>query len=157
MSKYFRWLVGAVEVRVVPRYGVRGCAAVCVHIYPQEGPCEITAFKNTKKIHLHDGGSYEVIQSCYTHQHLIIDSVFLRPLISPESIHLLHIIQGDHAISEDDVQQTIRAEQKLTSKVLPVQLGHFHQHAHRPGVHLVRVFPNKKHKCHCHFCQRVQK
>lgn len=39
----------------------------------------------------------------------------LRPLSSPESIHLLHIIQGDHAISQDDVQQTIRAEQKLTT------------------------------------------
>lgn len=50
-----------------------------------------------------------------THQHWIIYTTILRPLISPQSIHLLHIIQGDHAVSQDDVQQTIRAEQKLTA------------------------------------------
>lgn len=49
MSKDLRWLVGAVEVRIVLRYGIRGCTAVCVHIYPQDGPCEITAFKKHKK------------------------------------------------------------------------------------------------------------
>lgn len=65
----------------------------------------------------------------------------LRLLISPEPVHLLHVVQGDHAISQNNVQKTIRAKQKLTTKVLPVQLCHFHQHPHGPGVHLVGVFP----------------
>lgn len=57
MGEDFRWLVGAVEVRVVLWYGIGGCAAVCVHIYPQDRPCEITAFKHTDKTHLHNGRS----------------------------------------------------------------------------------------------------
>lgn len=66
---------------------------------------------------------------------------FLRPPISPETVHLLHIVQGDHAVSQDDVQQTIGAEEELATEVLPVQLRHFHQHSHGSSVHLVRVFP----------------
>lgn len=68
----------------------------------------------------------------------------VRPLFSPESIHLLHVIQGDHAIPQDDVQQTVRAEKKMTTKVLPVQLCHFYEHPHSPRVHLVWVFPKEK-------------
>lgn len=66
---------------------------------------------------------------------------FVGPPISPETIHFLHIVQGDHAVSQDDVQQTIRAEEELATEVLPVQLRHFHQHSHSSSVHLVRVFP----------------
>lgn len=69
------------------------------------------------------------------------ESICRIHLSSPQSIHLLHIIQGNHAISQDNVQQTIRAKQKLTAEVLPVQLCHFHQHPYSPGVHLVWVFP----------------
>lgn len=47
-------------------------------------------------------------------------------LILPQSIHFFHIIQSDHAISQDDVQQTIRTKEKLAPKVLPMQLRHFH-------------------------------
>jgi hypothetical protein len=49
VGEYFRRLVGAVEVRVVPRYCVRRRTAVCVHIHPQNRPGEITAFKQTQK------------------------------------------------------------------------------------------------------------
>ena len=49
VGKDFRRLVGAVEVRVVPRYGVRGRTAVRVHVHPQNGPGEITAFKQTEE------------------------------------------------------------------------------------------------------------
>lgn len=66
---------------------------------------------------------------------------FVRPPNSPETIHLLHIVQGDHAVSQDDVQQTIGAEEELATEVLSVQLRHFHQHSHGSSVHLVRVFP----------------
>lgn len=66
---------------------------------------------------------------------------FLRTPISPETVHLLHIVQGDHAVSQDDVQQTIGAEEELATKVLPVQLRHFYQHPHGSSVHLVRIFP----------------
>lgn len=60
--------------------------------------------------------------------------------ISPEPVHLLHVVQGDHAVSQDDVQQAVGAEQELPPEVLPVQLCHLHQHPHGPGVHLVGVF-----------------
>lgn len=66
---------------------------------------------------------------------------FLRPPVSPETVHLLHIVQGDHAVSQDDVQQTIGAEEELATEVLPVQLCHFHQHPHGSSVHLVGIFP----------------
>lgn len=35
VSEDFRWLVGAVEVRVVPGYGVRGRTDIRVHVHPQ--------------------------------------------------------------------------------------------------------------------------
>lgn len=43
MGKDLRGLIGAVEVRVVFRDGVRGSAGVSVHVHPQSGSCEITA------------------------------------------------------------------------------------------------------------------
>ena len=49
VGKYFWWLVGAVEVGVVPGYGVGSRAAVCVHVHPQHRPCEITADSTHKK------------------------------------------------------------------------------------------------------------
>lgn len=42
-------LVGAVEVRVVPRDGVRGRAAVRVHVHPQDGAGEVAAFTQAGK------------------------------------------------------------------------------------------------------------
>lgn len=65
----------------------------------------------------------------------------LRPLLSPETVHLLHVVQGDHAVSQDDVQEPVGAEEELATEVLPVQLCHLHQHSHGSSVHLVRVFP----------------
>lgn len=59
----------------------------------------------------------------------------------PEAIHLFHVVQGDHAISQEDVQQAVGVEQKLASQVLPMQLSHLHQHPHGPSVHLVWVLP----------------
>lgn len=64
-----------------------------------------------------------------------------RPPTSPEPVHLLHVVQGDHAVSQNDVEQTVGAEEELATEVLPVQLRHFHQHSHGSGVHLVWVFP----------------
>lgn len=66
---------------------------------------------------------------------------FVKPPISPKTVHLLHIVQGDHAVSQDDVQQTIGVEEELATEVLSVQLRHFHQHSHSSSVHLVWVFP----------------
>lgn len=43
MGKDLRRLVGAVEVRVVLRDGIRGRAAVRVHVHPQDGAGEIAA------------------------------------------------------------------------------------------------------------------
>lgn len=65
-------------------------------------------------------------------------------MISPEPVHLLHIVQRDHAISQDNVQQAIRAEQELTTEVFPVQLCNLHEHPHCPGVNLVWVFSEGK-------------
>lgn len=68
----------------------------------------------------------------------------LTSLSSPEAVHLLHVVQGDHAVSQDDVQEAVGAEQQLAPQVLAVQLGHLHQRAHRPRVHLVGRFPDKE-------------
>lgn len=67
----------------------------------------------------------------------------VRGLVSPEPVHLLHVVQRDHAVAQDNVQETVGAEQQLAAEVLPVQLRHFHQHPHGPGVHLVGVFPTE--------------
>lgn len=45
MGKDLRWLVGAVEVRVVLGDGIRGRAAVRVHVHPQDGAGEIAAIR----------------------------------------------------------------------------------------------------------------
>jgi hypothetical protein len=42
VGKYFWGLVGAVEVRVTPRYGIRHIAHVGVHVQPQHRACEVT-------------------------------------------------------------------------------------------------------------------
>lgn len=42
VGKHFGGLVGAVEVRVAPRYGIGHTAHVCVHVQPQHRACEIT-------------------------------------------------------------------------------------------------------------------
>lgn len=39
-----------------------------------------------------------------------LNCTMLRLLISPEPVHLLHVVQGDHAISQNNVQQTIGAK-----------------------------------------------
>lgn len=39
---------------------------------------------------------------------------------SPQSIHFLHVIQGDHPVSQDDVQQAVGAKQQLAAEVFPV-------------------------------------
>lgn len=49
VSKDLGRLVGAVEVRVVPRDGIRGRAAVRVHVHPQDGPGEVAAFIQASK------------------------------------------------------------------------------------------------------------
>lgn len=67
----------------------------------------------------------------------------MRRRVSPEPVHLLHVIQRDHAVAQDDVQEAVGAEEQLAAEVLPVQLRHFHQHPHGPGVHLVGVFPTQ--------------
>lgn len=67
----------------------------------------------------------------------------IRRLVSPEPVHLLHVVQRDHAVAQDNVQEAVGAEQQLAAEVLPVQLRHFHQHPHSPGVHLVGVFPTE--------------
>lgn len=42
VRKHFWGLVGAVEVRVTPGYGIRHVAHICVHVQPEHRPCEIT-------------------------------------------------------------------------------------------------------------------
>lgn len=42
MCKHFWGLVGAVEVRVAPRYGIRHVAHIRVYVQPEHRPCEIT-------------------------------------------------------------------------------------------------------------------
>lgn len=44
----------------------------------------------------------------------------------PEAIHLLHVIQGDHAIPQEDVEQAVRVEEQLPPQVFPVQLSNLH-------------------------------
>ena len=41
VGKHFWGLVGAVEVRVAPRYGVRRVAHVSIHVQPEHGTCEV--------------------------------------------------------------------------------------------------------------------
>lgn len=128
MGKDLRRLVGAVEVRVVLRDGIRGRAAVRVHVHPQDGAGEIAAIPEDSESPREPGRRFDLLRS-------------LRPLLSPETVHLLHVVQGDHAVSQDDVQEPVGAEEELATEVLPVQLRHFHQHSHGSSVHLVRVFP----------------
>lgn len=60
MGKDLRWLVGAVEVRVFLGDGIRGRAAVCVHIHPQDGACEIAAIPKDSKSHCEHGRSFDI-------------------------------------------------------------------------------------------------
>lgn len=61
MGKHFWGLVGAVEVRVAPRYGVRRVAHVSIHVQPEHGTCEVAegsedrvrAFCSCYIFHLH--------------------------------------------------------------------------------------------------------
>jgi len=49
VGEYFRRLVGAVKVRVVPWYSVGGRTAVCVHVHPQHRAREVTALRQTEE------------------------------------------------------------------------------------------------------------
>lgn len=42
VGKHFRGLVGAVEVRIAPRDGIRHIAHIRVHVQPEHRTCEIT-------------------------------------------------------------------------------------------------------------------
>lgn len=35
----------------------------------------------------------------------------MRRLVSPEPVHLLHVVQRDHAVAEDDVQEAVGTEE----------------------------------------------
>lgn len=41
VGKHFWGLVGAVEVRVAPGYGIRHVAHVSIHVQPEHGTCEV--------------------------------------------------------------------------------------------------------------------
>lgn len=60
MGKDLRWLVGAVEVRVVLRDGIRGRAAVRVHVHPQDGAGEIAAIPKDSQVHCEHGRSLDI-------------------------------------------------------------------------------------------------
>lgn len=42
VGEHFRGLIGAVEVRVAPWYGVRHVAHIRIHVQPEHRTCEIT-------------------------------------------------------------------------------------------------------------------
>lgn len=113
MGKDFGRLVGAVEVRVVLRYGIGGRAAVRVHVHPEHGPCEITAFTRRD-----ENNTFTMAGTSQGTQRG--KKKIAQRLVSPEPVHLLHVVQRDHAVAQDDVQEPVGAEQELAAQVLPV-------------------------------------